>query len=148
MAQTTMPVSVPVVPDSRFGYQVLPSAPTYVGSQSVTQFERDRLARKVTHPMTSAKGKTSGATAQVASDPDPCPTCTAQPPHSSGLRSNTPLAAPSSHHIPYVSPQLHAGDQRPQSRQSMETHCAQLAPSNNSHSSPLTEEDMEDESEQ
>ena len=26
--------------------------------------------------MTSAKGKTSGATAQVASDPDPCPICT------------------------------------------------------------------------
>ena len=80
MVQTTMPVSVPAVPDGCFSYQVLPSAPMYMGSQSVTQFKQDCLARKVTHPMMSAKGKTSGATAQVASDPDPRPTCTAQPP--------------------------------------------------------------------
>ena len=69
-------------------------------------------------------------------------------PRSFGLRSNTPLAPPSSHHIPYASPQLHAGDQQPQSGQSTETHHAQLAPSNDSCSSPLTEEDMKDESEQ
>ncbi|KAF8550600.1 hypothetical protein OG21DRAFT_1525023 [Imleria badia] len=134
MVETTMPVSVPAVPDSHFSYQVLPSAPM-----------------KVTRPMTSAEGKTSG-TAQVASGPDPRPTCTVQPPRSSGLRSNTPLAAPSSapssHHIPHVSPQLHTGDQRPQSHQSVETHHVQLTPSNDSHSSPLTDEDSEDEKEE
>jgi hypothetical protein len=112
VAQTAIPVSVPTTaPDGHFGYQVLPPAPMYVGSQSIAHFEQDRLERKVARPMTSSEGKTSGAAStQVASGLDPCPTHTVQPSHSSDLRSNTP--DPSSHHILHVPPQSHMEDQQ------------------------------------
>jgi hypothetical protein len=143
VVQTAIPVSVPTTaPDGRFGYQVLPPAPTYMGSQLIAHFEQDRFERKVARPMRSSEGKTSGAAStQVTSGLDPRPTHAVQPPHSSGLRSNTP--DPSSRHILHVLPQSHMEDQQLRSRQLVleETHCAQLAPSNDGRFSPLTEEE-------
>ncbi|KAG6377811.1 hypothetical protein JVT61DRAFT_14585 [Boletus reticuloceps] len=140
------PVSEPAAPDGRFGYQIPPPAPKFVGSQSVATFEQDRIARKVAQsPMASAKGKTSRASTQVLSGPGSYPTNGVHPPRSSAPRSKTPIR--SSRRIPNVSPAPYVEDQQPQSRKSAteRTHRAQLAPSID-WSSPLSE--MEGESQQ
>ncbi|KAG6372399.1 hypothetical protein JVT61DRAFT_7872 [Boletus reticuloceps] len=97
MVQTVRPVSEPAAPDGRFGYQVPPPVPTFVGSQSVTAFEQDRIANKAARSMMSTGGKTSGSNTQVFSDPRSFPTNGVHPPNLSTPRSHTP--APSLHGI-------------------------------------------------
>ncbi|KAF8122123.1 hypothetical protein EV363DRAFT_1405241 [Boletus edulis] len=61
MVQAVMPVTTHATPDGRFGFQVPAPVPTFVGSQSIADFEQDRIAKKATRPMTSLR---SNATAQ------------------------------------------------------------------------------------
>ncbi|KAF8425365.1 hypothetical protein L210DRAFT_3653223 [Boletus edulis BED1] len=87
MVQAVMPVTTHATPDGRFGFQVPAPVPTFVGSQSIADFEQDRIAKKATRPMTSAERKTSGANAQAPGLDHPR-MHGVRPPHSSGLRSN------------------------------------------------------------
>ncbi|KAG6369927.1 hypothetical protein JVT61DRAFT_13311 [Boletus reticuloceps] len=139
MVQAVMPVTARATPDGHFGFQVPAPVPTFVGSQSIADFEQDRIAKKATRPMTSAEHKTLGANAQ-ASGPDHRHTHGVQPPHSSGLRSNA--TAQSSRAIPEVSPPSHMKSRQPLSHLSASEETYH-APSNSTPSSPLSEEDDE-----
>ncbi|KAF8547546.1 hypothetical protein OG21DRAFT_1490133 [Imleria badia] len=139
MVQAIMPVTTHATPDGRFGFQVPAPVPTFVGSQSIADFEQDRIAKKATRPMTSAECKTSGANAQ-APGPDHPHTHGVQPPHSSSSRSNA--TAQSSRGTPKVSPPSHMKSRQPLSRLSASEETYH-APSNGTPSSPLSEEDNE-----